>query len=171
LSNRAIKQREKEREALAKKVAKGFRALKDIEEDVRRLWEEFDALADGETIMDCHTKTEYCEKVLGRTMRSVQYMLSGGNRRETVSRPSEAGEPDVLDVVYEKVSAFVCGEGASHPMQTLPVLVDALTKGRTLTFEEIETLDAIVGSLRQISEVANEYHYKLTALRPSEMAA
>jgi hypothetical protein len=81
-------ERDKLREALAKKVAKGFRALKDIADDVRQLWAEFDALADGETIMDCHTKTEYCEKVLGRSMRSVQYMLVGGNhqRHETVSR-------------------------------------------------------------------------------------
>jgi hypothetical protein len=72
-------------------VAEGFKALKDIEEDVRRLWAEFDALADDETIMGCATKTEYCEKVLGRSMRSVQYMLVGGNhqRHETVSRAEE----------------------------------------------------------------------------------
>jgi hypothetical protein len=164
------------REALAHKVAAGFQALKDIEDDVRRLWAEFDSLADGETIMGYHTKTEYCESVLGRTMRSVRYMLAGGNhqRGETVS-PIDRDVPpvdrDVLDVVYEKVAAFVCGERVNHPVQSLPALADMLTKGRTLTAAELETLDAIITSLRNISDLTNDYHFKLMGLRPVAKAA
>jgi len=165
------------REALAQRVVEGYkivcRKLKDMEEDIRALWAEFDALPAGDTIMGCKTKTQFCAKYLDRELRSVRYMLDGGNRHrgETVSPDPAETDFDVLDVVYEKVSAFVCAESASHPVQTLPVLVDALTNGRTLTSEEIETLDAIVESLRQISDMANEYHYKLMGLRPMEKVA
>jgi hypothetical protein len=163
------------RELLAQRVVDGCQIiaakLKDLEKDIRALWAEFDLLKTGDTIMGCKTKKEFCERHLCRTPRAIQQMLK---RSEQCSRPSEGGddeEPDVLEVVYEKVSAFVCGESASHPMQALPVLVDALTNGRTLTPEETQTLDAIVISLRQISDMTSEYHHKLTALRPMEMAA
>jgi hypothetical protein len=160
------------RELLAQRVVDSCNfvaaKLKDLEADIRSLWAEFENLQTGETILGCKTKKEFCEQHLNRTPRAIQQMLK---RSEQSSRPSDAGEPDVLDVVYEKVSEFVSGESAGHPKQTLPVLVDALTRGRTLTPKEIVTLDAIVNSLRQISEVANEYHHKLSALRPMEMAA
>lgn len=76
-----------EREALAQKVAAAFARLADHKDDIQRLWVEFENLQSGETIMGCSTKTEFCEKVLGRSIRAVRYMLDGGNhnRGETVS--------------------------------------------------------------------------------------
>jgi hypothetical protein len=79
-----------DREALAQKIVDGHNAvcLKDMEEDIRALWKEFDAaVRAGESIKGCRTKTEFCEQCLDRSIRSVQYMLTGGNkkRRETVS--------------------------------------------------------------------------------------
>jgi hypothetical protein len=71
--------RVKEREALAQKVAAAFARLADHKEDIERLWQEFANLQEGETIMGCQTKTEFCEKVLGRSIRAVRYMLDGGN--------------------------------------------------------------------------------------------
>ena len=87
-----------DREALAKRVVEQVRlvgaSLKDLETDIRALWEEFERLQDGETIMGCRTKGEFCDRILGRTPRAVQYMLKGGNPTdkrkkpcETVSRP------------------------------------------------------------------------------------
>jgi hypothetical protein len=161
-----------EREALAQRVIDGHqvvcRKLKDMRGDIRMLWAEFENLPVGQTIMGCSTKTEFCEQHLCRTLRAIQQMLK---RSEQCSPVTDKQDFDVLEVVYEKVSAFVCGERASHPIQALPILVEALTKGRTLTSAEIETLDAIVDGLRQISDMASEYHHKLKALRPMEMAA
>jgi hypothetical protein len=76
-----------EREALAQKVASAFAKLADHKKDIERLCQEFAALKDGETIMGCTTKTEFCDRVLGRSIRAVRYMLDGGNhnRQETVS--------------------------------------------------------------------------------------
>ncbi|MGC2707212.1 MAG: hypothetical protein WA361_22065 [Candidatus Acidiferrales bacterium] len=50
--------------------------LKDLEEDIRKLWIEFDNLKAGETILGCATKTEFCEKKLNRTPQAVRYMLN-----------------------------------------------------------------------------------------------
>jgi len=63
--------------------------LKDLEDDIRQLWVEFEHLPRGEKILGCSTKKEFCEKKLGRTPRAVRYMLDGGNYRrgETVSPP------------------------------------------------------------------------------------
>jgi uncharacterized Zn-finger protein len=80
-----------EREALAQRVADvvngAFTKLAAAKDDIDNLWIEFRFLPKGETIMGCATKTEFCEKVLGRSIRAVQYMLDGGNhkRHETVS--------------------------------------------------------------------------------------
>jgi hypothetical protein len=79
------------RNALARAVVKQIKSLlvelKDLEEDIRQLWVEFDHLPAGEKILDCSTKKQFCEKQLGRTPRAVRYMLDGGNhkRGETVS--------------------------------------------------------------------------------------
>src|SRR5215813_1799333 len=79
------------RNALARAVVKQMKSLlvelKDLEEDIRQLWVEFEQLPTGEKILGCSTKKEFCEKQLGRTPRAVRYMLEGGNHRrgETVS--------------------------------------------------------------------------------------
>lgn len=53
--------------------------LKSLEDDIRRLWAEFDKLKAGETILGCTTKKEFCERKLKRTPRALQYLLAGGN--------------------------------------------------------------------------------------------
>jgi hypothetical protein len=79
---------------------------------------------------------------------------------------------DVLSVVWEKVSAFVSGESASHPIQALPRLLDEVSCGRTFTAEEEETYDAIINGLQQISVMTAEFHSRLKSLRQTvEQAA
>lgn len=41
------------------------------------LWARFDRLQSGETINGCTTKTEFCDKILHRSRRSVNYILHG----------------------------------------------------------------------------------------------
>jgi len=50
--------------------------LKSLEDDIRRLWLEFDKLKAGETILGCATKKEFCERKLNRTPQAVRYMLN-----------------------------------------------------------------------------------------------
>jgi hypothetical protein len=71
-------------------VMEAFQKLADHREDIAQLWSEFAHLQPGETIKGCRTKGEFCDQHLHRNIRSVQYMLRGGNhnRRETVSRPT-----------------------------------------------------------------------------------
>jgi hypothetical protein len=76
--------------------------LKDLEDDIRQLWVEFDHLPKGEKILGCSTKKEFCEKKLGRSDRAVRYMLDGGNHKrekqaETVSAPQPFDDDEVDD--------------------------------------------------------------------------
>jgi hypothetical protein len=79
------------RNALARRIISSIETflieLKDLEDDIRQLWVEFDHLSDGEKILGCSTKKQFCEEHLNRTPRAVRYMLDGGNhkRGETVS--------------------------------------------------------------------------------------
>jgi hypothetical protein len=75
-------------------MVKAFAELKPF---IEELWKRFDALKDDETIAGCKTRKEYCEKVLDRTPRAIQYMMAGGNpvskrkpASETVSSPRAA---------------------------------------------------------------------------------
>ncbi len=67
--------------------------LKNLEDDIRKLWAEFDKLKAGETILGCATKKEFCERKLNRTPRAIRYMLAGGNpdnQREEIISPAPA---------------------------------------------------------------------------------
>ena len=93
------------RDALADKVigavVSAFTKLAEYQEQIAQLWAEFESLKDGETIKGCRTKTEFCEVHLKRNIRTVQYLLKGGNhnRRETVS-------PPVVEVQVEDDSLY-----------------------------------------------------------------
>jgi hypothetical protein len=82
------------RDALADRVivavTQAFQKLAEHRTEIAELWMEFETLRPGETIKGCRTKTEFCEVHLCRTIRSVQYMLKGGNPRrgETISPPT-----------------------------------------------------------------------------------
>ena len=52
--------------------------LKDLEDDIRVLWTEFDQLKSGESILGCATRKEFCAKYLKRTPRAVRFMLTRG---------------------------------------------------------------------------------------------
>lgn len=80
----------------AERLAKGILArmdsivakLRNLEDDIRKLWDEFDKLKDGETILGCKTKKEFCKRKLHRTPRALQYLLYG----RTEAKPAPAGE-------------------------------------------------------------------------------
>jgi hypothetical protein len=82
-----------ERDALALQVIEQAgsitKKLKSLEDNIRMLWAEFDALPAGETILGHKTKKDFCEKRLNRTPRAVRYMLNGGN-------PGNALEGEIL---------------------------------------------------------------------------
>jgi hypothetical protein len=65
--------------------------LADLKPFIEELWRRFDQLKRDETIRGCHTKKEFCEKVLGKTARAVQYMLAGGNSHDY--RNKSEGDP------------------------------------------------------------------------------
>jgi hypothetical protein len=92
-AKRSTAAQQNRREALAKKVAAGFANFASFKDDVARLWKEFERLPKGETIMGCDTKTEFCEKVLGRSIRAVRYMLDGGNFKRGASATQETVSP------------------------------------------------------------------------------
>lgn len=89
------------REALAHKVASAFAKLADYKDDIEQLWIEFEKLEEGGVIMGCTTKTEFCEKVLGRSIRTVQYMLNGRTVFTAHEQCSSTEEPTVDDPARE----------------------------------------------------------------------
>lgn len=58
------------------------------------LWRRFSALKEGETICGCATRTEYCEKILHKTIRSVQHVLYGRPEKQL---PAPAPVPIFLN--------------------------------------------------------------------------
>jgi hypothetical protein len=77
--------------------------LKSLEDDIRRLWVEFDNLKVGETILGCATKKEFCERKLHRTPRTIQYLLAGQSNpadrpHKEPSELSSPVEPSILPV-------------------------------------------------------------------------
>lgn len=150
--------RTKRREALARRVVQGMKVLSvklmDLEEDIRALWTEFDNLGDGETIMGCATKREFCIKILDRTPRAVRYMLTGGNpltkrTGETVSPSESTGDSrQITDVVWSKVSAF----SSESFMGCIPELLEHLRNDPVRDPEEVKTLCAITNALEDAIE-------------------
>ena len=68
-------------EELGQFVAEGvvgiLHRLDDLRPYYEELWCRFDALKDGETISGCKTRTEFCDRILKRSVRSIQYALNG----------------------------------------------------------------------------------------------
>jgi hypothetical protein len=91
------------RTVLAKRVITSVKSvlveLKDLEDDIRQLWVEFENLPTSEKILGCSTRKQFCERRLGKTPRAVRYMLDGGNhkRGETVS-PMKNDPPSLFDI-------------------------------------------------------------------------
>ena len=70
--------------------------LKTLEDDIRILWVDFDNLKDGETILGCATKKEFCEKKLQRTPRTIQYLLAGQSNSNDRPRPELSSPVECL---------------------------------------------------------------------------
>src|SRR5438105_2890820 len=86
-ATRSAAQRDALADTVIGAVEAAFQKLAEHRDEIIELWSEFASLQPGETIKGCHTKKEFCEVHLRRDIRSVQYMLKGGNfnRGETVS--------------------------------------------------------------------------------------
>jgi hypothetical protein len=84
-SDPVVSKEEIRKEALANRVIHAFsvayQKLAEHRQDIAQLWEEFETLAPDETIKGCRTKTEFAERYLHRNIRTIQYMLQGGNPR------------------------------------------------------------------------------------------
>jgi hypothetical protein len=130
-----------DREALAQKVASAFQAafskLIEHKTDIERLWQEFESLKVGEVIMGCRTKSEFCENVLHRSMRAVQYLVYGREqcshlrirRDNTLSAPlilSRKQKERLLNaatiVGTELLPAFEHGHDISEPLKELKTI-------------------------------------------------
>jgi hypothetical protein len=63
------------RNALARRVISGIQTvlieLKDLEDDIRQLWVEFENLPKKEKILGCSTKKQFCAQHLGKTPRAA----------------------------------------------------------------------------------------------------
>jgi hypothetical protein len=62
---------------IADQTAGVLRRLEDLRPFYEELWKRFDKLSKGQKILGCGTRTEYCEKILNRSIRSVQHALYG----------------------------------------------------------------------------------------------
>ena len=118
--------------------------LMDLEEDIRALWIEFEDLRDGETIMGCHTKKEFCKEKLNRTPRAIQYMLTGGNP-DNVKRSEIISPRGIANVVWSKVSAL----SSESFMGCIPELLEHLRNEPVRSPEETKTVAAITNALQE----------------------
>src|SRR5580692_8270096 len=75
-------------------------SLADLQPYIQELWVRLEL---GQTVLGCKTKKEYCERVLHRTPRAVQYMLAGGN--PVSKRNRFAAEESELEDDYEASAA------------------------------------------------------------------
>ncbi len=177
------------REALAQRVITAVSSisckLSELEADIRALWVEFENLPKGETILDCSTKKEFCEKHLHRTPRAVRYMLDGGNdayvpvgQGETISpasapavEPTQLTKPKQVHVsgdedaspfwktLFHKLNALMptYSDGVEHAMVTM--LDEAY--GEPLGEDGADFLKSIVPMLEKISADYAERALKL----------
>jgi ribosome assembly protein YihI (activator of Der GTPase) len=159
------------RELLAQRVIDGCAVisatLKSLEPDIRKLWVEFDKLASGETIHGCKTKKQFSDRHLGRTPRTIRYMLAGGNPGNKKTREIISPALDVFDAAYQYLSAF----SSEGNLGRLPALLDRLKVGPTLTAEEQKTLKAVLTQLEHLSEQAGAYRQQLSEYAPKAEAA
>jgi predicted nucleic acid-binding Zn-ribbon protein len=152
------------REALAHRVASAFAKLADHREDIEQLWREFEKLEEDGVIMGCATKTEFCEKVLGRSIRTVQYMMLGGNhnRGETVS-PAEIAEDLELSTEAE-IAQREQAETTEEP-------AESVRDRSQSTAEYIQKFTTRLEQVRTKLEFIRKEWKALLKQQPKEMAA
>src|SRR5580704_10605683 len=117
------------RDALADRVIGGvtaaFQKLAECRADIVGLWSEFDHLKPGETIKGCRTKSEFAEVHLRRNIRSVQYMLKGGNPQNRVGREIISPTVEVEAQAQPGLAPFPFNRSDDHG---LCALIDAQTR-------------------------------------------
>jgi hypothetical protein len=81
-----------------------LRRLYELRPYYEELWRRFDALPSGATINGCKTRTEFCERILKRSVRSVQYALHGRNANNVRAQIGDGEETYVEQIrrKYEK---------------------------------------------------------------------
>ena len=139
-----------EREILAQKIAAAFAKLADHKDEIQLLWHEFFILKPEESIMGCKNKTEFCETILGRTVRTINYMLNGGNgnRKEIVS-PARL---PFWERLYYKLNVCVpsISDGEEHVLIQMlnealntPVLTEADKTYRTCVLQNLQEASSL----------------------------
>ena len=78
-----------------------LRRLDDLRPYYVELWKRFDELKDGETICGCTTRKQYCDDILKRSIRSVQYAING--------RP-ESPKPVLPAPSHNELTCPVCSD-------------------------------------------------------------
>lgn len=82
------------------------------------LWQRFSRLGGGQTICGCKTRTEYCERVLHRSMRSVQYILYGREASDpSIARGDRAAAKDWQRYFGTDIEVQPAGEGRFNLVQ------------------------------------------------------
>lgn len=104
-----VRVRDMDSEALGQYVAEQTLGILRRTEELRplyiELWERFDKLNKGETICGCRNRTEYCEKILHRTIRSVEHVLRGSRKPSLLPKEKFTKPLDRFD--QDAVSGFV----------------------------------------------------------------
>jgi hypothetical protein len=132
--------------------------LKTLETDIRILWQDFDNLKVGETILGCHTKKEFCEKKLHRTPQAIRYMLNPELRSKHCLPPA----PEPIDVAKEHLRLMqarvnTLADASNYPerAEQRDAIVKTLQVYRN-AFREIRS-DAINTELKIANALAAEF--------------
>jgi hypothetical protein len=122
-----IQMSSKEQNALANKVESAFAKLAAHKDDIIQLRLQFEHLPKGSTIRECATWTEFCDKVLGRNIRSVQYLINGRSpQKQPTTILPESPETDESD---ESDETDTEPREQSSPSPCLPVRAVPLIRG------------------------------------------
>lgn len=75
--------------------------LVELKPYIEELWRRFD---NGDKILGCSTKKEFCEDVLHRSPRAIRYMLAGGNPDNVRQQPAEIISPRDITKLYPNIN-------------------------------------------------------------------
>lgn len=118
-----------ESEQLAEHVSKNgwgdvLVTLTQLKPYIEILWGRFDELRGTETIAGCHTKKEFSEKCLNRSIRAVQFMLYGrtpkkANSTRSGKQPKVEQEEIVLDSGNDATPPAESADGVTPKEQSM----------------------------------------------------
>jgi hypothetical protein len=146
------------------------------------LWGRFAELKNAETIAECHTKEEFCEQCLHRSIRAMQYMLYGRTPAKTkatltpvrfappVPEASAAATPDEQQLgedsgpSHEKSPQAVSDQVLVEPPTTPPIVGEPVPEPVPGSLEE---LGQKLSHMADTNEIAGELKtYLLKLVQP-----